>query len=460
MFNNIIIFIMEERYKIIRSIGMGGMAEVFLVMEKETATLWAMKLLKSSFCNELSFIKRFLREATLMSELKHRGIIKLKESGLTQTNRPYIISQYMDGGNFQNIINDKRKSFREKLILLRPIMEALQYAHDNGVVHRDVKPQNILLNSRGEIKLADFGIAFAYGNDTMGLTRTGEMLGTLDFIAPEQRKDASRVDGRADIYSLGVILFVMATGFTPLGVIGKSLKKSGKIGKKEVAIIKKSLENDPKDRYSSVKDLMSELYKESEQYTAPIIKEVKKIGEVESLMDTLLNGSHSEKILVSRKIKQLKVDEFKKNIGKYLEEARGLSKNILIDIIGDFSIQGYGDLLLNYLKDSTYSQSAALALAKIGDRRVVAGLIEILREKGENSYIALRPLALLKEESAVTDMAYLIDTPYSWVREILIETLYAIKGKKAISLMKKMLLKEKDEDLKALIKNYLVNMKG
>ncbi|MFN8512516.1 MAG: serine/threonine-protein kinase [Thermomicrobiales bacterium] len=208
------------RYRIERLLGRGGMAAVYQAQDPAFGRTVAVKVLSSKIADEPQFVERFLREARSMARLQHPHILPVYDVGEHQ-GTAYLVMLHVDGGSLHERLaatrQGKRLSLRDLLGIVRPIADALDYAHRNGVIHRDVKPQNILLTSQGYPFLTDFGIAKILDSaDSSGgaLTQANAVIGTPDYMSPEQGQGLP-LDGRSDLYALGIILYEVFTGRTP-----------------------------------------------------------------------------------------------------------------------------------------------------------------------------------------------------------------------------------------------------
>jgi hypothetical protein len=201
------------RYEIVAKIAQGGMSAVF---KAKHPTLNRFVLLKKlTLRGGTQFIERFKREARLMMDFKNEHIVQVYDH-FKEGSSYYIVEEFVDGVSLEGLIRKERYLSNEAaLLILYEVVKALRYAHDKKVIHRDIKPGNILISKRGEVKLVDFGIATSQEESEDGLTREGMILGTPSYIPPEQISDAKNADKRADIYSLGVVLYEMLTGKTP-----------------------------------------------------------------------------------------------------------------------------------------------------------------------------------------------------------------------------------------------------
>ncbi|MGH3085839.1 MAG: protein kinase domain-containing protein [Rubrobacteraceae bacterium] len=217
-----------ERYRLTEFLGSGGMAKVYLAHDEELGRDVAIKVLHPRFVDDEQFVERFKREARSAASLSHSNIVAIYDRGEKSDGAYYIIMEYLSGGTLKDaILKGAPLPARAVVSVTSQVAKALAAAHRRDIIHRDIKPQNILLAESGEAKVADFGIARA-GNSTT-LTRTGGVMGTPHYIAPEQA-EGQPAGPKSDVYALGVVLYEMLTGElpydanTPLGIMAKQLR--------------------------------------------------------------------------------------------------------------------------------------------------------------------------------------------------------------------------------------------
>ena len=234
------------QFEITECLGRGGMGVVYKARQKSLDRWVAIKVLAPERSGEEKFAERFAREAATLAKLNHPNIVTVHDFGETGAIF-YIVMEYVNGVNLRDLLRDGKMDPKQALAIVPPICDALQYAHDKGIVHRDIKPENLLLDREGRVKIADFGIAALVGAG-------GESAGTPPYMAPEQDEPRSEVDHRADIYALGVVLYEMLTGERP----GKQIEAPSKKVQIDVRldeIVLRALERKPELRYQQASDV-------------------------------------------------------------------------------------------------------------------------------------------------------------------------------------------------------------
>jgi hypothetical protein len=241
--------------EILGLLGQGGMGAVYRARQTKLDRLVALKILPPEAGRDPAFAARFGREARTLARLSHPNIVAVHDFG-EAGGLYFFLMEFVDGMNLRQLLQAGRQGLSETLKVFLQICDALQYAHEEGVIHRDVKPENILLDRRGRVKMADFGLAKLLGATLAEgrLTVTRQVMGTLRYMAPEQLEGAAQIDHRADIYSLGVVLYEMLTGTSPLGRFAPP-SEAGPVDPRFDAVVLRTLEKDPGRRYQQVRDL-------------------------------------------------------------------------------------------------------------------------------------------------------------------------------------------------------------
>src|SRR5947209_8188935 len=200
--------------EVLACLGRGGMGVVYKARQKSLDRLVALKILAPERERNPQFAERFAREAQALAKLSHPHIVTVYDFGQAD-GLFYLLMEYVDGVNLRQLLRTRQLEPKEALAIVPPICDALQYAHDHGIIHRDIKPENLLLDKAGQVKIADFGIAKMLGGDST--PHEEQEVGTPHYMAPEQHATPQAADHRADIYSLGVVLYEMLTGELPAG---------------------------------------------------------------------------------------------------------------------------------------------------------------------------------------------------------------------------------------------------
>ncbi|WP_163988289.1 protein kinase domain-containing protein [Pyxidicoccus caerfyrddinensis] len=255
-------------FELMEVLGRGGMGEVWLARQQSLGRTVAVKLLPSRLAKDPEFVTRFEKEATALAALNHPHIIQIIDRGVAGENY-FFVMEYVEGRSLREAMATGVTPERALKVILS-VARAIECAHDKGIIHRDLKPENILLDGRGHVKVADFGLAGIQGPDTrLQLTATAVAMGTLNYMAPEQRRDAKNVDGRADLFSLGVMLYEVLTGELPLGRFKLPSAKVPGLDPRVDAVVERLLETDPEARYAKAGELCAALEAMTSNSSAP-----------------------------------------------------------------------------------------------------------------------------------------------------------------------------------------------
>jgi serine/threonine-protein kinase len=259
-----------ERYEIEELVGHGGMSSVYKAKDTLLERHVALKILHEQYNADEDFVERFKREARSVAQLQHPNIVTVIDRG-EEEGRQFIVFEYIDGENLkEHVVRKGRLDVREALEIALEVARGLAFAHDQGLIHRDVKPQNVLLNGDGRAKVTDFGIARTVEVD--GMTQTGTVLGTSNYIAPEQAS-GQPVDAHSDVYALGVVLYELLAGEVPfpgesfIAVAMKHMHEPapnlldvrGDVPLRVAAAVDRALEKDPEQRFPTMDAFAAEL---------------------------------------------------------------------------------------------------------------------------------------------------------------------------------------------------------
>ena len=277
--------VLDNRYDVGRTLGSGGMGEVYLARDRVLGRDVALKVLRTQYAGDSEFAERFKREARSAASLSHPNIVQIYDRGDTEDGSSYIAMEYVPGGTLkEKIVGDGPLGTRGAAALGAQVAAALGAAHERGMVHRDIKPQNVLLTDRGDAKVADFGIARAGSSVT--ISRTGSVLGTAGYMSPEQALGKPATP-KSDLYSLGVVLFEALTGELPYTAdnpiavsmkhVNEPVRPPGEIDptipEGMNALVTRLMAKDPEDRYATADELADDLWKISrgrEPTAAPV----------------------------------------------------------------------------------------------------------------------------------------------------------------------------------------------
>lgn len=241
--------------EVLELLGRGGMGAVYKAKQTSLDRVVALKVINPEILSNQNLVDRFSREAKALARLNHPHIVSVYDFGNID-GMCYLVMEYVDGTDLRRLLANKDVTPEHALQVVPQICEALQFAHDQGIVHRDIKPENILIDKRGKIKIADFGLAKLLTETEAqdNLTTTRQVMGTLKYMAPEQMEGAALIDHRADIYSLGVVFYELLTGEVPLGRFAAPSAKA-EVDQRIDEIVMRALERNLPDRYQQASDL-------------------------------------------------------------------------------------------------------------------------------------------------------------------------------------------------------------
>ncbi len=264
------------RYELDGIVGRGGMAEVYRARDLRLDRIVAVKTLREDLARDQTFQARFRREAQSAASLNHPSIVAVYDTGEDNSGNshvPFIVMEYVDGRTIRDLLRDDRRLLPERALEITDgVLRALDYSHRAGIVHRDIKPGNVMLNRQGEIKVMDFGIARAVADTQATMTQTAQVIGTAQYLSPEQAR-GERVDSRSDLYSVGCLLYELLTGrppFTgdsPVAIAYQHVRENPvppsrvdpDLPRWADPIVLRAMEKDPADRYQTAAEMRSDI---------------------------------------------------------------------------------------------------------------------------------------------------------------------------------------------------------
>ncbi len=455
-------------FYLVERIGVGGMSEVFLGLNPRSREKRAYKILNKSATLWPAAYARFLREVEIIRSLSHPGVIRIYDNG--SLDECYFYSmEYMAGGNLTRLLQKGKISNDLAIQLFWGICDAMAYAHEQGIIHRDLKPSNILLQSDGKPVISDFGIAKIMDLDHPPLTLSGEILGTIAYLAPEQRFNTKKVNQRADIYALGALFYEMLMGFPPLGKFPWPKDIYENFSDPLQSILEKCLAIDPEGRFENASLLEMELEKcqdvvprkkreapaEGSSKVQLSIKDsfpiAEKFDRIEAWFQALRTGTTRERLAAVREmVDKIEPAEAKAIIKLYPEEGDRVRWG-LIKVLGELKIHAATPLILNDLRSPFHAECAIEALGKIGLEESYNALLAYVMEHPESALISIMPLANTGKKKSVKFIRNFLNDEMSVLRQAAVRALAFIGSEECIQCLKERLCVEYDEKVRQSI---------
>ena len=379
----------NDRYQVIRSIGEGGMANVYLAYDTILDRNVAVKVLRGDLATDEKFVRRFQREAMSASALSHPNIVEMYDVGEDDGNY-FIVMEYIDGKTLKNLIKKRGAlTVAEVVDIMLQLTSAISCAHDSYIIHRDIKPQNVMILDDGRVKITDFGIAIA--SNASELTQTNSVMGSVHYLPPEQANGAGAT-AKSDIYSLGILMFELLTGKLPfkgenaVEIALKQMKEqipsvcaiNPEIPQSIENVILKACAKNPKNRYDNVKDMYNDIKTALDEDRINETKQTYKFSE-DDLDETKKIESLSE-VKKNKKKETKEEDSTEKKLNLALIITSGVAGLlVLLSVIFFFVVPAMGP------KDVKIPDVTGLTVEKAEEKLLNAGLEINVKTKEESS---------------------------------------------------------------------------
>ncbi len=442
-------------------IGQGGMSQVYLAINPRTREKRAVKILaKRATASTVSYA-RFLREIEILRTLSHAHIVRILDSGVLED--CYFYMMELMSGSLAKRLAQGRMPLQDSVSMFVIICEAVAHAHTKGIIHRDLKPSNILLTDDGAPMVSDFGIAKALDAMQPSLTGSNDVLGTIAYLAPEQRVQSKNVDRRTDVYALGAIIYEMLMGFPPLGKFPWPRETRPGFPTPLQDVLEKCLAIHPEDRFLHAGELLSavELFlgvghalrqgisAQPSSIDRPRengnMSDAPKPDRLERWFRVLRAGTTRERLSVVREmVEQMEPGE----ANGLLKIFPGENDNVrwgLIKVLGELGVPAATPMIIAELKNSYHRECAIEALGKIGAPEAFQPLRDFLAQHPESAVIALLPLARTGRLKSLRYLHPYLSHEMATVRQAAVRALGAVEAQESLRLLEECLPREHDE---------------
>jgi serine/threonine protein kinase len=453
-------------FYLVRQLGSGRGSEVFLGINPRTREKRAFKILGQRAAMSPPAFARLLREVDLIASLIHPGIIRILDSGLLEDFCCYSM-EFMPGGNLNRRLAHGKIPINEVVRLFIPMCEAMAYAHEQAVVHGNLKPSNILFTAAGDPVISDFGLANVSDLERACLNQPGEIMGTIAYLAPEQRFSSGNVNRRADVYALGAILYEMLMGFPALGrfpwprdvqagfpqslssILERCLAPAQEIRFEHAGFLQLELEKHPYLKMEKKTEISGGLpsrgfFAAEDAELPPAITD-----RIEAWFNVLRTGTTRQRLAgVREMVDQITPAEAKAVLKLYAEEGDRVRWG-LIRVLGELKIEAATSLIIKDLNSPFHAECAIEALGKIGSDEAYNAIREYVVEHPESAIIALLPLAKTGRQRAIKHLRRYLWNEMPALRQAAVEAIASIATVESLQALKEHLCVERDEKVRS-----------
>jgi hypothetical protein len=443
-------------FYIVRHLGAGGMADVYLAVNPQNREERAIKVMKKRASASASGYARFLREVELIRGLSHPNIVRVIDSGVLEE-LYYYSMEYMRAGNLARHIACVKSPLHQVMGTFSSICRGMAYAHARGIIHRDLKPANILIGDSGEPRISDFGIAKCLAAPDPSLTKSNEVMGSLAYLSPEQRSGAKGVDRRADVYSLGAVLYEMVMGYPPLGRFPLPCELMPGFPQTVQAILERCLAQKADERFADAGELLDGVDRcrrtlepgfvclPSDTTTQAPDTGKADADRIEGWLCTLRAGTTKERLSVIRQmVETMDAREARAILRIYPTEGDRVRWG-LIRVFGERQVSGSTSLIMNELKNSFQRECAMEALGKIGAEEAFESIRDLLVQQPNLAITALIPLARTGRQRAIPYLVQFLRHELAVLRESAVHALASVGTDECLSLLQQHVGSEVDE---------------
>jgi hypothetical protein len=454
-------------YYTLEHIGSGGMSQVYLAVNPRTGEKRAAKILKRRASAPPADVVRFRREIEIISALHHPNIVRIFDSG-AQDDFCYYMMEFVAGGSLSQRIASGRMRPEAALRVFMMIADAMRFAHEQGIVHRDLKPGNVLMRTADEACVSDFGIAKTLDGGTASLTKSNEILGTVAYLAPEQRFSSKRVDRRADVFALGAILYEMVMGFPPLGNFPWPRQTQSDFPACVQEILERCLALNPGERYDDAGHVSAAAVRAAAaigvqvpqgvstatrdfdgEVQPPVLTAV--TDRVDRWLECLAHGTTRERLAAVKEMSlQMDTSEAQALLKLYGEVNERVRWG-LIRVFGERRMASATCLILGELGSSYHRECAMEALGKIGAGEAFDAILEYVSCNPQAAGVAFIPLAQTGQAKALPHLRRYLRHEWTELRQMAARAVARIPARESIEVLQERLRDEPDERVRGEI---------